>query len=643
MIFLTLLLLVVYSFACLSLGLVLLRCFVGREMLQSLPVPSARVMSGFLLGGGVLANVWLLVSLLPGKWFRLPVVGSLLLVSAVVGAVPAARALGSVVRQFILSFKAICRSHWFWAALAAAALAFPVLYALAAALPPRSDAAAWYFALPKLLAHEGSLRPLPGYEFFSQIGLHGELHAAALMLLGDPRAATMFAGFLGVAAVMLLIEIARQAGVGRHGRWTLFLLAYTSTAFIFLTFAGRLDLFGIAMSLAAVYWALRTNPRPGVLILVGVLGCFGVVAKATYALTTVPMLAILLLWRTWLRADKGHRLFAVLRVWGWCLLGAVIAVIPHAVKNIVLYGPEYILAPFFVPATGHDWSGSRILTDAQAARVLWTYPVSIFLGQFPGMFGSINAAVLALWPLTLLLPRPKRFLDSTLVQLTLVGFLGVTIFILLQTWNFSLRYFMPALLLLLLAPAAAVDFVWNSSRIRVALKIGVAVVLVMAAAERFNRTKGHPGDGLKYILGQVNALEVSESSARMCQAVNDRARPGDRVFLATKYPYFLKPELIASAAGSDERRAVERQPTPADRWRKCYTDGFRFLCIGYQGGKLDAKRRQFKIYKGYGWLCSKDLPDELELICRYWGPEQPRPNDYAVFELRSANHGAHKE
>lgn len=634
MIFHSLMLLVAYSFTCLSLGLVLLRVFVGREALRAEHTPAGRVASGFLLGGGVLANVWLGLSLLPGRWFTLPVVAGLVLVFAAAGAVPAARALGDVVRQFARSLKSICQSHWVWAVLAIATLALPLLYALAASLPPRSDAASWYFALPKLLAHEGMLRPLPGYEFFSQVGLHGELHASALMLLGSPQAATLFAGFLGIPAVMMLIEIARQAGVGRHGRWTIFLLVYTSTAFTYLTFAGRLDLFGVAMSLAAIYWALRVPLRVGVLILVGVLGCFGVLGKATYALTTAPMLAALLLWRASLSAPRGRRFGAVVRAWGWCLLGAIVAFGLHVVKNAVIHGPEFALTPFIAPSTGHNWVGSKILTDAQALRVLWSWPAAVYLGQFPGMFGTMTVAILALWPLTLLLPRPKPFLSSTLVQLSVVGLFGATLFILLQTWNFSLRYFLPPLLLLTLAPAAAADFVWNSPNVRRILKIGVAVVLVMALAERFNRPKGHPGDGLKYILGTASELEVAETSVLMCQVVNDHAQPGDRVYLATKYPYFLKPEFIASASSGEEREALADLSDPAERWRTLHAGGFRFLCIDHLGGILRAKDQGFELKDMYGGLRSDSVPDDLELVCLYWGPTQPKPNQYAVFELR---------
>lgn len=635
MIFHSLAVLAAYAFACLSLGTVLLRAFAGRQALQNEHTPAARVASAFLLGGGVLANLWLVVSLVPAGLFRLPVVGGLTLASAAVGAVPAARDLVAAGRHLVAALRDTARTHWAWAIGAGATLVLPLLYALAAALPPRGDAAAFYFSLPRLLAHEGVLRPLPGFEFFSQLGLHGEMHVAALMVFGSPQAATLLAGFLGVPAAMLLMELARRAGLGRLGRWTVLLLTYTSTAFVFLTFGGRLDLFSAALSLAAVYWAMCVPLRGGrIALLAGVLGCWGVIAKATCALTTVPMLTLLLAWRMAVSESAGRRGAAVFRAGGWCLLGAVVAAIPHLAKNVVLYGADYALAPFVSPPGGYVWAASKICSDSQALHVLRTFPLAVFWGQFPGMFGTMSTAALAFWPLVLLLPRPEKFSRSVLVQLTVVGAVGAALYGLLQPWNFSLRYFLSPLLLLLLAPAAAAEFVWNEPRCRKGLKVAVVVVLLMALAERFNRPKGHPGEGLKYLLGRVDEAEVSDASVHMASLVNARAQPSQRVYLATHYTYGLRPELLASASTLSERREIRDIPSPAGRWRSVYEKGFRWICLDSLCSSLRDSDRSFTVRRTHGDLDSRLLPEDLELLCRYWGPAQPRPEGYAVFELR---------
>ncbi len=639
MILISLMLLAAYSFACLSLGLVLLRCFVGRESLRADHAPSARVAMGFVLGSGVLASVWMGVSLVPCGWFRLPVVAGLAVLAALAGAVPAVRALAEVVRQFALAIENTFRRHWLWGVLALAVLALPLLYTLAAALPPRGDAVAFYFAFPKLLAYQGELCLLPGFEFFSQVGLQGEMHIAVLMLFGSAQAGTLLAGFLGVPTAMLLIEIARRVGVGAPGRWTLLILTYTSSAFVWLTFAGRLDLFGVAASLAAVYVVLCPPLRRGMLLLVGVLGCLGVIGKATYALTTIPMLAMLLAWRTVVSDKTGRGVPAVVRVWAWCLLGTVVAVLPHVAKNIVLYGPEYALAPFVAPSNGYDWSASKICSDSSALHILRIYPLAVFLGQFPGMGGTMTVAALALWPAVLLLPRPNRFADSTLVQVSVAGILGLAVFALVTPWQFSLRYFLPALLLLLLAPAAAADYIWNSPKVRYILKVGVAVVLIMALAERFNRPKGHTGDAWNYILGRAEEVDVSDSSTRMFHAADSVVPPGSRVFLATRCVYSLRAELIARSSQSEERRAIGTERSPEERWRKLYREGFRYIYFEAPvAGNLLTRETGFQTYPEYGGLDSRRLPEEFELIRLYWGPsDEVQPIPFATYELRLRN------
>jgi hypothetical protein len=53
------------------------------------------------------------------------------------------------------------------------------------------------------------------------------------------------------------------------------------------------------------------------------------------------------------------------------------------------------------------------------------------------------------------------------------------------------------------------------------------------------------------------------------------------------------------------------------------------------GGTLRVKDQGFLLKKSrYGRLDSRSLPDELELRCLYFGPTQPKPDIYAVYELR---------
>ena len=209
MILISIALLVVYCFSALCLGSLLLVGFAGRRGLGGDHTPSARATTAFLLGSGVLANVWLLISLVPGGWFTPLAVSVVIVASLVAGVKPGVRELVGFFRQFAGAVRRLAREGtWAWKIIGLATLVLVLLYALTSALPPKGDAAAFYMALPKLMTHTHKLLPFPTYETFTQIGLHGEMHFAALMTLGSDQAGTMFVFAIAAAMIVMMLEVA---------------------------------------------------------------------------------------------------------------------------------------------------------------------------------------------------------------------------------------------------------------------------------------------------------------------------------------------------------------------------------------------------------------------------------------------------
>jgi len=627
-------LLAVYCFACLSLGTWLIGLAGGKgEEFRRTHSPAARVFSAFLFGSGVLANVWLLLGLLPGGWFRGPVVGGVAAVCLLAGWRKAWRAAVELHRQFHQACRRlIIDAPWPWKVIGLASLVLVVIYFLTSALPPKGDAAAFYMSLPKIIAHVHQLVLMPGgYESFMQFGQHGEMHFAALISLGSGQAATMFVFAMAVASAGMLLEIGRLAGLGSRGRWIVMVMVFTSTAFVCVIPGGKVDLFGTAMALGALYWvaALGRERASLCLMLAGVLTGFGVVAKISLLVPVVPMVGVLALWRM---SGVGRR--HVVASLGVCCVALVvwagIACVPHLIKNGVLYGDP--LVPFSLLLSGKECPllNQQLLSDAFVERLRYMYPVAPFLGQFPGMFGSISALVLAFFPLALFLPRPRRFSRSLLVQLTAVAVLGVVCWAVLQTANFSLRYFLPPLMLLMLLPARAAEVVSRSAVGRRVLAVGVIICLCMGLAERFNRTKGHPGKAVKYVLGISTAAEVAGGEARSAEAINAHGAQGRRVFLATCYSYFLQPGLLATASGQEDYDAIKSLPAGPERWEEFYRRGFRYIMAGPSRATIakDAKSGDF-----YG-LDLSQLPRRLTVTPIYLERDKAGEIRYAAFVIQ---------
>ncbi len=73
---------------------------------------------------------------------------------------------------------------------------------------------------------------------------------------------------------------------------------FTSSAVIWLSGDGKVDLFGMALGLAAYYWAvqIRYEQTKIPLFLTGIFSGLSIVAKLSYAVVMIPSIALLVLW-----------------------------------------------------------------------------------------------------------------------------------------------------------------------------------------------------------------------------------------------------------------------------------------------------------------------------------------------------------
>lgn len=622
-------LLVIYSLACLGVGTWLFRLGGLRGVLSASPL-TGRLVLRFLLGAGVLGNVWLGLSMLPGGWLRWWGVASLVLLG-LLGCGGARGDLRSAWRGWRGEVdRLIRRESWAWRVLAGGVVVLGVLYFLSSVLPPKSDAAAFYSSLPKLMAYSGELVTVPGWRFYMTIGLHGELHAAALMCLGGEQAATMFVFVMAAATAGALAATGRLCGLGARGVWAVLAMLVSSSAVTNVIPGGKVDLFGTALGMGAIYASMLADRTRSAGLLAGLLTGFAVVAKLSLLGVVVPIVGLLVVWRV-LAGRAERRANGLAATLGLCLLGGVAGVAVHLVKNVLLFGNP--LVPFV--GTGEEqWLPEALLNDpAMLARLGWQWPVAVVFGKYPGMFGTMTAAALALWPTVLLLGRPGRWSRSGLVQISLVGAVGMALWWGMQLGNFSLRYFLPALLVMLLAPARGAEAVWNSTRRAGWLKIAVAVVLGLALAERINRSRANPGEAVGYIVGALDEADVGDYYARLAEAVNSRARPGERVYVATYYNYFLDAPLLMTASNTADRKTLKALPTQAQRWRWIYQQGFRWVMVGSEvlrprpGGDVGVIRWEVK-------LDPQAVPDDLRLQEVYREADRKHDRLFLLYELR---------
>lgn len=571
--------LALYSAACLCLGSLTVRFLSGKA-----PVPCSAVTtltSAFLLGQGVFANVWLLLSLWGSFSAAIVWAG---VISAIAGRVVFIWPnLVASIQQFRDVWVDLRRESWGCRLVALMTVLLILAGFTSLGRPLEGDAAAFYMALPKVIAASHRLAPLPGHDAFTQVGLQGEMHSAALMAMGSGDAAQLFAWPTILAGALLLAAIGSKAGLGRRGQWIVLASVFTSSAVIYLSGDGKVDLFAAALGLAAYFWAMRTGEGQDRLAipLAGLFTGLAVVAKFSYLPVLLPGVAVLILWKLVADFKEKRRLgFFCLRV-GSILLQTgfwmALAVIPHLLKNYALFGNP--LAPF--SSSGMGWAGQKWFAAETTQRIVLTYPLALTFGQYWAQYGNLSPLVLAFAPLALLLPRPSSFLGSPLAAITLAALTGLGCWVILNPSLLSPRYILSTLLVFIPLAARGAEYVsvldtgprWLGGSV-----LGCIFVTQVVVGTYFSGQVFFLSGTKRYLTGRMSQCDRDGEYCRSLTALNEQAEPGDRVLLAAYYRYWLRPDLLQCVSTEDELKDL-RERSPEAFWLGAREGGFRYLAV----------------------------------------------------------------
>lgn len=569
-------LLLVYSAACLGGGTLALRILAYRSDTAVKQSAGTMLATAFALGQGLLASLWLLLALV--GWFLRPVVIGVVVILALSGAILAWDWIRGFTRQVVLIWRELRSDTWGWQSLAGLTMLLCLAWITSIGRPLDGDASAFYMVLPKVVAASHRLVPLPGLEGFTNLGLQGEMHYAALMALQSPDAARMFAWPTILAGAVILLALGRRVGLGRRGQWIALAGLFTSSAVIYLSGDGKVDLFAVPFGLAAYYWVLqvRNGPRRLALWLTGLFSGFAIVAKLSYLPVMAPGIVLLLVWQYWedIRdpIKRKQTLVTVTTAGLQIFVGLLLALTPHLIQNGILYHNPF--SPFGSNTMG--WAEQLWFGPETTRRIVLTYPLALTFGMYWAQYGDISPLVLAFLPLGLLLPRPRSFLASPLVAVTLAALVGLVVYAVFFPSVLAPRYFLVVLLLLILFPARAAEFVsQNDSRPRwlAAGVMGVTDITLIVTGLYFLGNVFYPFNMYQYLTG--NLSECARGQTIYCDAmtaINGAAKPGDRVYLMSFYRYWLRPDLIQCVLTSSG------VPLGADeRWAYLYAQNVSFL------------------------------------------------------------------
>ncbi len=471
------------------------------------------------------------------------------------------------------------------------------------------DASAYYFALAKVIASSHTLKVLPGYYFVTMpseammgLGLHGELHMAAIFSLGADHFARYFDIVLLIISVAVLLRFLSMAGVQTRGLVIAILVILLSTSVINYIATGKVDLYGITFTLGAIYFAglffFNSKDRTALAISGFLIGT-AVTTKVSYLVNMLPAIVILLFWNSVIIPFKEDRCLFLAKmrqqyrtIIGITLIlcGAILlSMISYFVKNQVVFG--FFLAPYFVPKdilninTIRFPSSTVLFPSRMVIKFVLTYPFTLSFFDIPANPGYFPPLVLAFLP-NLYFARKYLKFNSLRTASFIAGLAGILLWVLFFPGVPLVRYFFVTLLLLLPLVLYATEYVLDHvmiSSLRIAITGSLFIATVFGLLNpSFIDTQ------IKLITARLKP-NISLCGFPQCeqdQAINRDAAVGERLLNLSDFRYWLRPDLIECSATSEETSEI--LSAPKDKfWETAYQFGIKYVSLNLPSKGLE--------------------------------------------------------
>lgn len=585
-----------YSFACAVTGLSVIKLLSFENRLERQFSIFVIITSGFLLGQGIFANLWLFIGL--ASLFKAAIIWPFLIIIAIAGSYAVKdqfRPLHAETENILSQIRLL---SWFWKFLLGFVFLLMFLYGMGAiALPPSGDAEAFYMVFPKIMAASERLRPQPNYYEFSQVGLFGEMHYAALMSIGTPAAAKFFTWFTSLALAVLLLSLCMDLGLSIKGLIIAIVILCTSSMYTNHITDGKVDIYGGALGLAAYYWAMQTG-REGCRILpymlTGIFAGFAVVAKFSNIPVILSGVLLIIIWNhvpfVLPAAHQARKVFIkyIYFVAIFCVFFSI-PVIIHLVKNGMLFGEPF--APFvFLKGEGNPWADQAWFSPKTTRYILLTYPIALVFGKYPMQDGNISALIMVFMPFCFLLKKPESFFQSRLSQLSLVAAACLVTWMIVRPAVISPRYILATLVLFIPLAARSAENMLQISDGYTVLKKTVCFSLIFSLFIFFHHNRANAVQFGKFCFNKQVVCSGSSKSCNAFDFINKTVHEveGHRVYMGGYYSYHMRADLLQCLPGPDDYGGVsyrspkerwERFKTSEERWQHLFNRGFNYLLI----------------------------------------------------------------
>jgi hypothetical protein len=176
---------------------------------------------------------------------------------------------------------------------------------------------------------------------------------------------------------------------------------------------------------------------------------------------------------------------------------------------------------------------------------------------------------LAFIPLALLLPRPRRLMQNMMFQLTVLGVLGIAIWILVRPGVFAPRYILYTLLLIIPFVAYCTEYATkNESRPRW-LAAAIAIFCIVYLTISNNEY------GIR-VAHNIKKIRVCDPFCHAINTLNNTAEPGARVCSWNYFTFWYRSDLLQCMS---TRKDSLNTSSSHETWQSIYDRGFRYVFI----------------------------------------------------------------
>ena len=454
--------------------------------------------------------------------------------------------------------------------------------------PPGTDAISYYLTQAKMIGSNHSLSLVPTYESFGQNGLGAEVILAQFFSLEQSLAAKVFFIFVAGSCLALIYVITRILGAKKIAALTTCMMLITSSAFTYVIWDGKTDLFALNIALLCTLFLVRvvldSTNSSATQTLLGLLGFFMALAvqfKLSYLVVLGPLVAVYLI-SLWFSTHPRMTLPQVVRYLFPLFLFFVLGFGFNIFKNWVLFHEP--LAPFLILNTAHQsFDLNQVWYNSENTRwIFMTYPFALVFGLYPMQHGQISVLWLMFLPVAFWQAfRPTAFKNAK--RLWAAALISLLIWAALRPSVFAPRYFLISLVASFPFIALALEEWVSSLKSSLSLYKTALIVfmLTFGAIGWKNLEKFFKHSKQAALYANQGDGGFQDEIWRTLNLANKYHRPGDKIALLMYYRYPLTPQALRCVSTLTDLRKIADGADRNQFWMGLYNEGFRILAVDH--------------------------------------------------------------